>query len=364
MSSFRKRALDVLRGKRPDRLPWFADLSWWVLGEREDGALDPRYEGPEGFVNLHQYLRTGLYLPLVWPYKMSIDCPCEEKQTDTHRVYRYTTPLGDLTEVHHLMPESHTWSYEERLIKSASDLPAFRYFIEAHCFEAVPEEADKLDRLYGEQGLPVVWVPRTPLSRLIVEMAGIETTVYAIYDEPDKIRDLFDLMQKKDDEPYEAAASTSCDLVMIADNLSSEVISPPLFRTYALEYYRQRIKQLHQAEKFVLAHIDGTLRGLLPILNSSGLDAAEGVTPSPVGDVEPEDLRSVTGEGLCLWGGIPGVLFSPAKSEKEFVSYVERYLSIATQDGRMIIGVGDQVPPGSDLNRVRLVSDMCESFAG
>jgi len=361
MPDFRKRVLDVLKGEKPDRLPWFADLSWWVLAEKEKGTLDPRYRDSQGFVNLHKDLRTGLYLPLVWPYRQKIDCKCEKKTEGGLEIFEYHTPVGILREVHRLMPESHTWSYQERLMKNAEDLPALRYFIEAHQFEPVPEEADFLDDLYGSQGLPVVWVPRTPLSRLIVEMAGVEASVYALFEVPEKMSEIIELMQERDDQPYRSAAATRCDLVMIADNLSSEIQSPNLFRDYSLEYYQTRSRQLQDAGKIVLAHIDGTLSGLLPILNMSGIDCAEGVTPAPVGDVEPRNLRSVTGDNILIWGGIPGALFSPMHSEDEFTSYVNSYLDVAARDGRMIIGVGDQVPPGTDLERVRIVSDLCEA---
>ena len=361
MTNFRRRALDILNGRLPERLPWFADLSWWRAAEKACGRLEPHFDGePHGYVNLHRALHTGLYLPLVQPYRLTIDCPLKIEKDCQREIYRYETPRGTLTEVHIPMPEACTWAYGERLVKSVSDLPALRYFLEAHQFESATNEPDKWNEVFGEQGLPVVWVPRTPLSRFLVEMAGVENTIYAIYEAPDEMEEIFRLMREMDDAPYRAAASTSCDLIMIADNLSSDIISPSLFRKYSLEYYRQRIRELHSAGKFVLAHIDGTLRGLLPILSESGLDCAEGVTPAPMGDVAPEDLRRMAGKDMILWGGIPGALFSPAHSDEEFMRFVQRYIEIAALDKKMIIGVGDQVPPASDIRRVRRVADVCE----
>jgi len=362
MVDFRTRVLNVLKGKKPDRLPWFADLSWWMHAHRSSPNPKTRFLGEEGYVNLHKELNTGLYLPLILPYRLTLDCDSKVEKKDDLEIYHYNTPKGTLTEVHRMMPESFTWSYEERLVKSASDLEAFSYYIEAHRFEPAPEEANRLNRLYGELGLPVVWLPRTPLSRFIVEMAGIEATVFSLFEEPEKMQRTFKLMQNKDDDAYNAAAATQCDLVMFPDNLSSEIISPEYFKQYSLDYYKYRIAQLKKAKKVTMAHIDGTLSGLLPILNSSGLDCAEGITPAPVGDVDPEKLRSLTGEGMCLWGGIPGTFFSPAHSEDKFISYAQRYLEVAANDGNMIIGVGDQVPPEGDLDRVRLVSEECESL--
>jgi hypothetical protein len=40
--------------------------------------------------------------------------------------------------------------------------------------------------------------------------------------------------------------------------------------------------------------------------------------------------------------------------------YVRRYIEIAAQDKKMIVGVGDQVPPESDIRRVRWVAEVCE----
>ncbi len=360
MCDFRERALAVLGGGKPDRLPWFADLSWWTAARKAKGELDSAYDGPEGLVRLHERLHTGLYLPLVWPYRVQVDCPLKIERTPDREIYRYTTPRGTLTEVHRIMREAHTWSYEERLVKSAGDLPAFRYYIEAHRFTADTAEADRLDVLYGPHGLPVVWVPRTPLSRFIVEFAGIESAVFALLEAPEEMISLFNLMRGLDDLPYEAACATRCDLVMIADNLSSEIVTPRYFRDYSLDYYRYRTDQIRKAGKISLAHIDGTLSGLLPILNESGLDCAEGLTPAPVGDVKPEDLRRTAGPGMKLWGGIPGALFSPACSEENFAAYVRRYVAIAREDGAMILGVGDQVPPEADLERVRFVGELCE----
>jgi uroporphyrinogen decarboxylase-like protein len=379
MPDFRQRALDVLRGKKPDRLPWFADLSWWVHAERLNGSIDLRYDSPEGeeevkgnvnpsfdgaegYLNLHRDLETGIYLPLVWPYRVEIDCRMEKERDGDREIITYHTPRGPLTEIRHIMSDISTWAYEKYMVASSADLPAFRYFIEAHQFTSTPKQANHLDDLYGSQGLPVVWVPRTPLSRFIVEMAGIESTVYALFEEADLMKEIFGIMEEKDDEPYKAAASTKCDLIMIADNLSSEIQSPGFFKEHALEYYRKRSSQLRERGKIVLAHIDGTLRGLLPILNGSGLNCAEGITPSPVGDIEANELRLVCGDNICLWGGIPGALFSDTHSDEDFESYVKQYIEIAAKDGNMILGIGDQAPPGCDLNRVKLVSRLCEEY--
>jgi len=119
---------------------------------------------------------------------------------------------------------------------------------------------------------------------------------------------------------------------------------------------------LHAAEKWCLTHIDGTLRGLLPLLARTGLDGVEGLTPFPTGDVRPDELRALTNEDIVLWGGIPGAMFRPGYKEEAFRDYVIQYLTTLRGNPRFVLGVGDQVPPRSDITRVRLIAELVEEF--
>ncbi len=357
----REQLLAVFRNEVPHRVPWFADLSWWHTAAVELDELDQRYQ-KDGVVDLHRDLRCGIYLPLCSAWSLSHGCTVRTVREGAHLVRTFATPMGELREVQRYLPESFTWAFTECLVKSAHDLRALRYIIDSQQYEENHGEVEHRLTLYGNQGLPVMSVPRTPLSRMFVEFAGVETTIYAHCEEPEEMRIVFDCMEVSDNMAYRLTAKTPGPLVMFPDNLTSEVVSPRLFEQYSFAYYERRIKELHAAGKLCLTHIDGTLRGLLPLLARTGLDCVEGLTPFPIGDVRPGELRALTNEKIVLWGGIPGAMFRPGYKEEEFRDYVIQYITTLRENPRFVLGVGDQVPPRSDITRVSLVSELVEQF--
>ena len=59
---FRQRLLAVLDGRRPDAMPWFADLTYWFHAQRVQNAVPEEYEGDAGFIKLHADHNVGYYL--------------------------------------------------------------------------------------------------------------------------------------------------------------------------------------------------------------------------------------------------------------------------------------------------------------
>lgn len=76
-----------------------------------------------------------------------------------------------------------------------------------------------------------------------------------------------------------------------------------------------------------------------------------------------EDWVDWVGESdAILWGGLPGVYFTPLVSEEEFDRHV---LEVMTREPRYVLGVADQVPPDGLERRVRRVRELvgvCGSY--
>ena len=63
-----ERMLAVIEGRKPDVVPWCADLTYWQNGQKARGTLPGRYDGADGLLQLHRDLGVGVYLftpPLV-----------------------------------------------------------------------------------------------------------------------------------------------------------------------------------------------------------------------------------------------------------------------------------------------------------
>lgn len=130
-----------------------------------------------------------------------------------------------------------------------------------------------------------------------------------------------------------------------------------------MPYYKKRVQQLHNAKKYIYVHIDGTLRGVLPLLGETGVDCAQSVTPAPVGDIPVEKLREMAGPNIILWGGLPGIYFSCQYSEKTLRQMAMDIIKHHLEGHKFIMGVADQVPPDGDIKRVKMITNLVERYA-
>jgi len=120
--------------------------------------------------------------------------------------------------------------------------------------------------------------------------------------------------------------------------------------------------RLHKAGKTVSAHIDGMLNNIIGIVAKSGIDVADACTPSPTGDLTPVDIRKQAGKDMVLMGGISPCMWLPQTSEKDFIAHVKEWLSLRNISSRLVQSAGDQVPPGTELKRIKLVYDIVEEY--
>ncbi len=99
-------------------------------------------------------------------------------------------------------------------------------------------------------------------------------------------------------------------------------------------------------------------KGLLPKLAEVGFDAIEAITPKPAGDLEIEEIRPTSRSStIILWGGVPGVMFSPPYTWEDMKAHVARVLR-SWRGQPFILGVADQVPPDGDIDFCRRIADL------
>jgi hypothetical protein len=108
--------------------------------------------------------------------------------------------------------------------------------------------------------------------------------------------------------------------------------------------------------------MDGTLQGLIRLVAESGFDVLEALTPLPSGDMSWAEIAAAVPAGPILWGGLPGVLFTPHVTDDEFEAHVEGILEIMRTSRRFVLGVADQVPPDAIWSRVAKIHERVEEF--
>jgi uroporphyrinogen-III decarboxylase len=170
------------------------------------------------------------------------------------------------------------------------------------------------------------------------------------------------LMDESTNPVFDILAEAPAPLVFIVDQIHNDIINPKLLTRHCVPFYKRHLPVLHAAGKYAMLHVDGNFRKVLRLIGETEMDAAESLTPKPVGDVEISELRELAGPNLILWGGLPGALFSRLYPEDNLRDCVMQCLEHHKAYGRFIFGVADEVPTDGDMERVRMVTELVTKY--
>lgn len=356
--------LSLLRGGRAARPVWTADISYWLAGQRQAGTHDPAWDTEEGCLALHQQLGVMPYYlyekfnAFEPRFDATVEARTETRGNTTRR--SLVTRVGTLSEESVYLPESSCTACARHFVQTPADLRVLRFVLEHRRLEPaghLREYRQRRELWERYDGLPPLGMPRSPLSSLCYEWAGVENTAFLLADCRGEVEAAMALMAEQEAPVLDALCELAPPLVHFPDNLASDSLGG-WYPTYLAPGHRRRIARLHAAGVKVAVHLDGAVRGLLPQLPPVGFDAVEALTPAPGGDAELSELRSLAGdERVILWGGVPGILFAPPFTWAQMQAHVERLLEVWAGQ-RFVIGVADQVPPDGDIRFCRQIADL------
>jgi uroporphyrinogen-III decarboxylase len=358
----RQRILRLLKGEQPDRVPWCGDLTYWAYALEQRGQLPRGFQETPDFLDWHQKLGVGFYLQGYEPYRIIHG---GEVRFETQKIGQASrtiihTPAGDMDEEWTYLPESFASAPTRHLVKGPQDLAALRYLVEHTRFEPNYDLARQRYELIGDRGVVLCYLPKSPFMQLVALWAGIEAVVGLSLDAPEEFAQTLECLEAKWDEAAAIAVASPAECLMIPENLSSEVVGPNFFERYMRRYQEKWVGRIHAAGKFSFIHMDGTLRGLLRQEGSVGFTVLEALTPAPVGDLAMSEMRALAGPRAVLWGGLPGLYFTPLVSDHEFDRLVKEVLEVMRREPRYVLGVADQVPPEGLESRVKRVVELAD----
>jgi Uroporphyrinogen decarboxylase (URO-D) len=360
----KERLLAPFRGIAPDKPAWVADLSYWYAAAEGCGRLSCEYQGREGYKKLHEDLGVGYY----YDYESRLfesefdGVDFSERQMGKERNRRWRTSKGSLTEHWRFLDSAACWARDKYPVSSECELPILLEICSRMRFAPAHSVYKEIEEWVGESGVPLAPVPRSPLPGLLTDWCGVERTVYFLMDNVGTMRRIMECIDAANDAAFAIVASAPCELVHFCDNLDSSA-STPYFEQFMREYYERRVRQLHDAGKHAVVHLDGRVRGLLPLLASCGFDGVESITPAPLGDVAVEELRAVAANPrTILWGGIPGAMFSQPWTKAQICDHTKRLLESLAGENRLIVGSADQIPPNGNLDYCAAISETIEKW--
>lgn len=366
MMTERQCVATLLSGGQPDRVPWFGDLDYWATALVGRGMKPQGFQRSPQYIDWHRELGLGFYLQGYFPFRTMIEnCEVKEWREGNRRYRQIVTPEGTLRECWTWMPNDFTEGPTEHLLKSVADLPAYQ-FLHANTryerdYEFAEERRQKLEDTGA--GVMLAYLPKSPLMQMVALDAGIVAIVEMMADDMDLLAQTIAVVKESHDRAARIAVDSPAEVLMVPENLSSEVVGPTLFERFMRPYQTQWAAAIRAAGKFSCIHLDGTLKGLLRQECTVGLTFVEAMTPSPAGDLAVEDWAPYRGDTKTIfWGGIPGVYFTPHVSDSEFDRHVRHVLAVMRQEPLYVLGVADQVPPGGLESRVRRVRELVDQY--
>jgi uroporphyrinogen decarboxylase len=361
----RERLMKVLRGETPDRVPWFADLGHWFRSESgQQWDLFKISNCTKEIADLHREVRAGWYVEVGCLYEEYYDDNVvrERELAGDCAIERFITPLGEITMERKWCPVSFSWNITKLMVENLKDLEILLYAVERRKFLPRYENWDIMESTGGDIGLGFPSLGYSGLGSLMSYYMGVQNTIYAIYENPGIVGKYIKTYNNKHLELVDLYCKSPASHIIFTDNLSGDVQPPDIFREYSFGHYKAIAEHLHKAGKTVSTHIDGMLDGIIGVVAETGIDVADACTPAPTGDLTPREIRKQAGDKLILMGGISPVKWLPSTSEKDFISHVKEWLDLRKINSRLVQSAGDQVPPGTELNRIKLVFDLVEEF--
>ena len=184
--------------------------------------------------------------------------------------------------------------------------------------------------------------------------------------EEDRLRlhRLLDLMADTTAAFLRAQIDRGVHLAYLGDSLASaEVISPAMYRAYALPYHQKVFAsaKAHAAAAgrtvFTLLHICGANQPSLAAFAETGADLLEIDHKVPL-----SEARRLAGLGVSLIGNLdPVQTLLLGTPEAVFVRSKEAICATRGAEGRFILGSGCFVPPGTPLENLRQMVAAAES---
>lgn len=215
----------------------------------------------------------------------------------------------------------------------------------------------------GENGVVLCYTPKSPLMDLVALRSGVENVTYMTMDEEEEFTAILDELEEVCDQAARIAVESPAECIMIPENISSECVTP-FYQKYMKRYHRKWTSQIREAGKYSFVHQDGTVRGLVSQLSKeSRFDVIEAITPLPVGDVDIAEVDGLVEDSTIIWGGIPGGMFNELScSDEEFDRHVRCCIEVMTSAPRYVLGVADQVVPGSSERKIRRVRELVNQY--
>ncbi len=330
--TIRERIEAVLRGERPDRIPF--TIYWLMLPSGEQERL--LRERGLGIV-----WRTNV---LRWEYPRC-DMQTVSFTQDGRDLQRVTwrTPVGEVYSTTTTEPEYGTSAWTlDYFLKKPEDYRVLRFIADDARPVAAYENFHRLDKQLGADGYVLAQLGYSPLMEMMIQLIGIEQAAYEMFDHEDEFWTLYESLCQKMRRAYPVAAASPAPLTLYCGNVHPQIVSPERFEKYIVSCYHEFADHLHERGKLLGVHLDANTRLYKDIVARSKIDVIEAFTPPPDCDLPLREARTAWPDKI-LWINFPSSVH--LATEQVIRQTTRQLLSEAAPDDRFLIGVTEDIPP-------------------
>ena len=356
----RERYLRALRKEKVDCLVWAPNFDYWLKVNTAEGTLPEKYRS----MSRNDIVRTiGGY---IWNRQTGIKSVYDKsvvfKHQDTEEgsITEISTPAGTVWNMYKKTEGEHRSKHlSEHFIKTRDDIRVMKYISEATYFEPDYQSTIKALEETKDDGVVLNGCFSVPFIQFAKIDAGYINAFYLWFDYREEVDRLLDVYFKKYLEAIKILADGYADVIATGDNMDGIMITPAIFKEYAIPYYQECKKILSEKGKIFEGHWCGRTENLLPLVPGCGLDVVEAIVTAPMAKITLKEALDILDGRVVLQGGIPSVMVCEEGGTREdFVRYINEVIVPLKERRCFILGMGDNVPPNADFERVEMVSKL------
>lgn len=369
--TLRERILAVYRGETPDVVPFMLDLSHWFYHRNHlPWDISRAYPEPEEeLIAYHRENGVGFYVANLASFYSVDHAPGVTVTTERGETggqpeirWRVETPSGSIQRTRIWSEQTYAWAINSWGVSDADDMRTLAESFAGRRFTPHWDRYRKWCDAVGDVGVVYMTTGYSGVGHLMNYWMGVEETIYASVDMPDALAQAVETINASQLELVDLLCEGPGEVVIMGDNLSSDIQPPAFFDRWSRPFYVEAIGRLHAAGKCAALHIDGRLRGAIDMVRRTGADCGDAITPRPLGDLTAAECRQEAGPDFILSGGVSPDIWLPDVPVDTFKEKVVEWLDLRKESPRLIAAAGDQVPPGADENRIVTMRDLVQEY--
>lgn len=349
----RERLLAALRREEPDRVPVSPDVSV-MMPARYTGKpyWDVNVNGDPPLYQAHLDLQARFGYDMI--FSVGLGAGPDDPPSETRVVSRddeqwvveqvVHTPKGDLsTRTLHPRDRS-SWIVKPLVTDPEAEVDALLSSL-TDPWTKDASHARQMREAVGDNGILCAGTP-VPLAWWLYCRRQLDESVLDFFDRRKLVERAMDAYSEWALELLGAMCELiRPELLMFGGSVASmSVVSPDLYRRYALPFLREAVQIAGRYGVFTGVHMCGRSHAALPMLAEAGVDLVEPLESHPGGDVSLADVKRRYGERFCLKGNVNTFATLARGTPQQVRAEARQCIEDAAFGGGFILSTGDQVP--------------------